>query len=104
MYLTGTLERLVLGDRSLVAYVPLPATSSESVRRNPYERSSYLHGFDGMPPSVSEGATQLCDTCARMTQTETEIEFRKLLLLTDYKRSTYEKKSKLDLGTGRRKL
>ena len=39
-----------------------------------------------------------------MTQTETEIEFRKLLLLTDYKRSTYEKKSKLDLGTGRRKL
>ena len=31
MYLTGTLERLVLGDRSLVAYVPLPATSSESV-------------------------------------------------------------------------
>ena len=79
MYLTGTLERLVLSDRSLVAYVPLPATSSESVRRNPYERSSYLHGFDGMPPSVSEGATQLCDTCARMTKTETEIEFRKFL-------------------------
>ena len=40
-----------------------------------------LHGFDGMPPSVSEGATQLCDTCARMTQTETEIEFRKHLFL-----------------------
>ena len=54
-------------------------TSSESVRRNPYERSSYLHGFDGMPPSVCEGATQLCDTCARMTKTETEIEFRKRL-------------------------
>ena len=79
MYLTGTLERLVLSDRILVTYVPLPATSSESVRRNPYERSSYLHGFDGMPPSVSEGATQLCDTCARMTKTKTEIEFRKCL-------------------------
>ena len=71
MYLTGTLERLVLSDRNLVTYVPLPATSSESVRRNPYERSSYLHGFDGMPPSVCEGATQLCDTCARMTHNET---------------------------------
>ena len=31
MYLTGTLERLVLSDRNLVTYVPLPATSSESV-------------------------------------------------------------------------
>ena len=31
MYLTGTLERLVLSDRTLVTYVPLPATSSESV-------------------------------------------------------------------------
>ena len=31
MYLTGTLERLVLRDRILVTYVPLPATSSESV-------------------------------------------------------------------------
>ena len=81
MYEAGTLERLVLSDRILVTYVPLPATSSESVRRNPYERSSYLHGFDGMPPSVSEGATQLCDTCARMTKTETEIEFRKRLLI-----------------------
>ena len=79
MYLTGTLERLVLSDRSLVTYVPLPATSSKSVRRNPYERSSYLHGFDGMPPSVCEGATQLCDTCARMTKNATLIEFRKRL-------------------------
>ena len=83
MYLTGTLERLVLSDRILVTYVPLPATSSESVRRNPYERSSYLHGFDDMPPSVSEGATQLCDTCARMTKKETLIEFRNYLLLND---------------------
>ena len=31
MYLTGTLERLVLSDRIWVTYVPLPATSSESV-------------------------------------------------------------------------
>ena len=38
-----------------------------------------LHGFDGMPPSVCEGATQLCDTCARMTKTKTKIEFRKCL-------------------------
>ena len=79
MYWQCALERLVLSDRILVTYVPLPATSSESVRRNPYERSSYLHGFDGMPPSVCEGATQLCDTCARMTKTETKIEFRKRL-------------------------
>ena len=31
MYEAGTLERLVLSDRILVTYVPLPATSSESV-------------------------------------------------------------------------
>ncbi len=31
MYPAGTLERLVLSDRGLVAYVPLPATSSGSV-------------------------------------------------------------------------
>ena len=55
MYQAGTLERLVLSDRILVTYVPLPATSSESVRRNPYERSSYLYGFDDMPPSVTRG-------------------------------------------------
>ncbi|MDD7641466.1 MAG: hypothetical protein PUK75_03105 [bacterium] len=31
LYQAGTLERLVLSDRILVTYVPLPATSSESV-------------------------------------------------------------------------
>ena len=89
MYEAGTLERLVLSDRILVTYVPLPATSSESVRRNPYERSSYLHGFDGMPPSVCEGATQLCDTCARMTINDSLIEFRKRLIIEEKRKKIW---------------
>ena len=38
MYQAGTLERLVLSERILVTYVPLPATSSESVPGDIYAR------------------------------------------------------------------
>ena len=43
IYHPGTLERLVLSDRPLVAYVPLPATSGESVPGDIYARMPTIH-------------------------------------------------------------